>query len=153
MNEPISNIGALLSYSSTAEGTYTNLYGITSVPDLGGDPEQIDVTTIYDSKRKNIPGVEANDNLEFNGLRGKFGPPNAAANALVDEYAALSAMPANTAKYWKLTYPDGSSHSWGAYPRVRQNGFGVNEALGYTLTLTVITDISFTGASNTTTNP
>lgn len=147
MNEPISNIGALLSYSSTSTGTFTSLYGITSVPDLGGEPEEIDVTTIYDSKRKNIPGVEANDNLEFNGLRGKFGAPNAAASALVDEYATLNAMPTDTAKYWKLTYPDGSYHTWGAYPRVHQNGFGVNEALGYTLTLTVITDISFTPPS------
>lgn len=147
MNEPISNIGALLSYSTTATGTYTSLYSITSVPDLGGDPEQIDVTTIYDSQRKNIPGVEANDNLEFNGLRGKFGAPTAAASALVDEYAVLDALDNDTAYYWKLTYPDGSTHTWGAYPRVRQNGFGVNEALGYTLTLTVNTDITFTSGT------
>lgn len=148
MNAPISNIGALLSYSTSSSGTYTPLYSITSVPDLGGDPEQIDVTTIYDGMRKNIPGVKGNDNMEFNGLRGKWGAPNAQTSALVDEYGALAALSETTAYYWKLTYPDGSTHTWGAYPRVRQNGFGVNEALGYTLVLTVITDITYTAPSS-----
>lgn len=147
MNAPISNIGALLSYSATSTGTYTSLYSITSVPDLGGAPEQIDVTTIYDSMRKNIPGVQANDDLEFQGLRGEFAAPNAASSALVDEYGVLSALDNDTAYYWKLTYPDGSTHTWGAYPRTHQNGFGVNEALTYTLTLTVITDITYTAGT------
>ena len=145
-NKPIANMGALMGYSTTGAGEYTNLYSITSVPDLGGDNEQIDVTTIYDSKRVNMPGVESSDDLEFGGLRGKYGPPDAEDSALIDEYETLSKLDEKTAYYWQIKYSDGSAHKWSAYPKVRQSGFAVNEAIGYTLVLTTNSKIEYTPA-------
>jgi len=146
-NKPISNIGILLSYATSESGSYINLYSITSIPELGGDNEQIDVTTIFDSKRANMPGVESSDDLTFAGNRGKYGAPDAQESALVDEYAALEALDEKTALYWKLTYPDGSSHKWSAYPKVRQAAVEVNSAVGYNLTLTTNSKIEFTPAT------
>lgn len=38
---------------------------IKSYPDLGGDPEKIDVTTLSDSVQRNINGVQQMDTMQF----------------------------------------------------------------------------------------
>ena len=56
---------------STLSGTTTvtaweNLTPIKSFPDLGGEPERIDVTTLSDAMRKYIPGVQDVASSTFN---------------------------------------------------------------------------------------
>lgn len=146
MNKPVSTIGIALKYGTTSSAVTTQLYSITNVPDMEGAPEQIDVTTLADSSRKYIPGVKANDALEFEGIKGKFGAEDAEDSALVDEFAALKALSSSTALYWELSYPDGSKHTWQGYPAARSSGSEVNGAATYVLAITPISDISFTAA-------
>lgn len=43
----------------------TKLCDITSIPDLGGAPDQIDVTTLSDKQTRNINGIQSVSALEF----------------------------------------------------------------------------------------
>lgn len=45
--------------------TFSKLVDITSVPDLGGAPEQIDITTLSDTKQRNMNGIQTNSAHEF----------------------------------------------------------------------------------------
>lgn len=49
----------------TAGSTYTKLVDIKDYPDLGGEPEVIETTTLSDKQQTNILGVEAMDTLTF----------------------------------------------------------------------------------------
>ena len=54
--------------SSDGKKTYAkvkDLKNVSDIPDLGGTPEQIDVTAIGDDRRKFIAGIIEQDELEF----------------------------------------------------------------------------------------
>lgn len=81
---PISTIYTFLMYKATSAATqYTKLCDIKSFPDLGGEPERIDVTSLSNSQRQYVRGVQdissstfsanyvAADYTKINGLTGK----------------------------------------------------------------------------------
>lgn len=45
--------------------TYEKLVDIISYPDMGGEPEQIDITTLTDHMKRSIPGVQEVESLSF----------------------------------------------------------------------------------------
>lgn len=45
--------------------TYEKLVDITNYPDMGGEPEQIDITTLTDHMKRSIPGVQEVESLNF----------------------------------------------------------------------------------------
>lgn len=52
--------------NSTDDGkTWAKLVDVKDIPALGGDPEQIDATTLSDSMTKNINGIQSLDALTF----------------------------------------------------------------------------------------
>lgn len=55
---PISTYRTYLMYKATGSSDYTKLCNIKSFPDMGGEPERIDVTSLSDGQRKYIPGVQ-----------------------------------------------------------------------------------------------
>ena len=56
---PISTYRTYLMYKATTSATqYTKLCDIKSFPDLGGEPERIDVTSLSDGQRKYVAGVQ-----------------------------------------------------------------------------------------------
>ena len=48
-----------------AEGKWEDLVGITKYPQIGGEPEQVDVTRLCDTKKRYINGLEDTQKLEF----------------------------------------------------------------------------------------
>lgn len=44
---------------------FKRLYGLSSVPDIGGDAEKVDVTNLSDENRRYIPGIIDYGDLEF----------------------------------------------------------------------------------------
>lgn len=44
---------------------YKKLVDIISYPDMGGEPEQIDITTLTDHMKRSIPGVQEVESLTF----------------------------------------------------------------------------------------
>ena len=45
--------------------TYNKLVDIKNYPDLGGSPELLETTTLSDSMRTNIFGIQGNDTMDF----------------------------------------------------------------------------------------
>lgn len=45
--------------------TYEKLVDIVNYPDMGGEPEQIDITTLTDHMKRSIPGVQELESLAF----------------------------------------------------------------------------------------
>ena len=45
--------GTKLQYADTKAGTFKTLYGLQSTPDMGGDPEKVDVTNLADGAKNN----------------------------------------------------------------------------------------------------
>ena len=144
-NEPVQAIGGKLSYGTTSSPT-TRLWSIIAFPELGGTPEAIDITTLADSARVNIPGVKSNEAMEFTGIKGRYGAPGTAKASLVDEYATLRQLVGTTAYYWEIEWPDGSKDSWQGYPSCRSSGQEVNGAPSYLLSILPATELAFTAA-------
>lgn len=64
---PISTYKTYLMYKATSAATqYTKLVDIKNFPDLGGEPERIDVTTLSDPIRKYVAGVQDLSSFTFN---------------------------------------------------------------------------------------
>lgn len=115
---------------------YTKLVDITEFPDLGGDPERIDVTTLSDTSRVYIPGVQDVQDLQFT------------ANYTKADYNTIAALTTEQdfAVYFGDTNGTNGQFTFKGYIQVRVNGGGVNEAVTMTLTITPTTAITGAGA-------
>ncbi len=122
-------IGTKLSYCDTEEGDYVDIPGLQEVPELGGDPEQIEVTTLADSVKRSIPGVRDLGDLAFNFLYNKT------------NFLALSKL--TGVGYWKVEFPDGLVASFSAIPNVKMSGASNNAALTYTIGMSLQSEIKF----------
>ena len=71
---------AYLMRKASGQSTFSKLLDITSIPDLGGAPDQIDVTTLSDLQTRNINGIQSVSALEFGAWYDK------------DTYAALQTI-------------------------------------------------------------
>ena len=56
---------AYLMRKANGGASFAKLLDITSIPDLGGAPDQIDVTTLSDIQTRNINGIQSVSALEF----------------------------------------------------------------------------------------
>lgn len=86
---PFSTYKTFLMHGTTSSSTttYTQLVPIKDFPDLGGAPEQIEVTTLGDKQRRYVPGIEANSQMTFT------------ANYTIDEYEDLVALEGSEEAY------------------------------------------------------
>lgn len=138
----IASKGCKLKYG-TAEGqASTTLWSISSIPELEGAPENIDVTPITFPSRVYVPGVKATEPFEFQGFRGKYGDPDGEESAYTDEFRALKALDGKLT-YWELEWPDGSKHTWAGTPTTRAAAAEVNDGLGYVLNIMPSTPVEY----------
>lgn len=124
-------------------GEYEKLIDITEYPDMGGDPEMIDVTTLSHNMRVYIPGIQETEGFTFN------------ANYDYEDYKALKALEGKDEGYavWfggtenatGLPTPTGSEgkFSFKGQLSVHATGGGVNEAVGMSITIAPSTVIDF----------
>lgn len=117
--------GTVLSYKSAA--AFVPIAGVKSVPQIGSDPERIDVTTLDDAKRKYISGLQDTENLEF---------------AVIYQTTNFStfqtfAATATDATEFELAYPDGMKVTFSGKPSVKINATEVNAAMEFSITIVV----------------
>ena len=114
--------GIKLSYkTSNGAATYTELTNLQEIPDLGGDTEAIEITTLADAAHVYTDGIKNyGDALAFKFLYEgeQFGTLNGLASAS-----------------WKVELPDGESCTFNGTCSVKLDGVGVNAALTYTLSI------------------
>ena len=113
--------GIKLSYKKgdAAEVELTNLQ---EIPDIGGDKEAIEVTTLADAAHMYIDGlISYGDNLPFKFVYEK------------EQFTALNGL--TEVVTWTVTLPDAAKCSFNGVGSVKLDGVGTNAALTYTLNI------------------
>lgn len=122
-------------------GSYAKLCDIKDFPDLGGEPEALDTTTLSDSMETHIPGIQKLDALTFTSNYDLTVYTTLA--ALKDSELELAVWFGGTESNDTVT-PTGSQGKFEFKGKlsVYVNGGGVNEVRGMTLTVTPSTPIT-----------
>ncbi|MDT2531832.1 phage tail tube protein [Enterococcus raffinosus] len=115
-----------LSMKSGSESAFTEIEGLQAVPEIGGDPEQVDVTTLKDANKKYISGIQDMDSLEFTFLYDK---------AVFTKLKAVQTS--GKEAQFELSYPDGAECTFTGGVTVKMGSGEVNGAYQFTLSVTV----------------
>jgi hypothetical protein len=120
---------------------YEKLVDIKDFPDLGGEPEMLETTTLSDSMQTFIEGIQSSDALEFN------------TNYDLETYKTISAMKGKESEFavWfggteaggTLTPTgDDGKFEFKGYISIRVVGTGVNEVREATISIAPSTPIT-----------
>ncbi|MDT2600354.1 phage tail tube protein [Enterococcus hulanensis] len=115
-----------LSMKAGSESTFAEIEGLQAVPEIGGDPEQVDITTLKDANKKYISGIQDMDSLEFTFLYDK---------AVFTKLKAVQT--AGKEAEFELAYPDGAKCTFTGGVTVKMGSGEVNGAYQFTLSVTV----------------
>ena len=141
----ISTYKVFLMKKGASDEIWEKVIDIKEFPDLGGEPETLETTTLSDKMQTYIPGIQSLDALTFT------------ANYTKTDFAALKALEGveNTYAVWfggtegvgTLT-PTGSDgkFSFSGQLSVYVVGGGVNEVVDMTITIAPSTPIAFDDA-------
>ena len=111
--------GITLSYKG-ATGEFVELKDLQEIPELGGDVEAIEITTLADTAHMYTDGIKNyGDSLAF-----KFLYEDA-------QFTTLNSLTGSNS--WQVELPDGTTCTFGGTSSVKLDGVGVNTALTYTL--------------------
>lgn len=132
--------GITLSYATTASGTYTAIPDLQEIPDLGGDVDTVETTTLADSAKRYIQGIKDYGDLEFNFLYDN--------SESTSNYRVLRGLEeAGNIVYWKVAFPDTTTFSFSGSVITAIDGAGVGDALTFKATITLNSDITVTNPS------
>jgi len=124
--------GTKLSYSATKEGTYTQIKGLTTSPDIGSEPEDIETTTMDNKKFKTaIAGLQdvQKYTFEFN-----MEDPSAEANIKL----ASDLEDAGSISYWKYELSNGVTITFRSKVATMIRGGSYGDIIGFNMTLSPI---------------
>lgn len=114
--------GIKLSYKTGSTGEYTELTNLQEIPELGGDSEAIEITTLADAAHMYTDGIKNyGDSLAFIFLYE------------TNQFETLQSLVG--ASSWMVELPDGTSCTFSGTSSVKLSGVGVNAALTYTLAI------------------
>lgn len=106
--------GITLSYGNKV------LTNLQEIPELGGEVEAIEITTLADAAHVYTDGLlNYGDSLAFKFLYEK------------EQFNELSALEGS--QDWKVSLPDGATCTFGGTCSVKLDGAGINAVLTYTL--------------------
>ena len=98
------------------------LTDLQEIPELGGDAEAIEITTLADAAHMYTDGIKNyGDSLAFKFLYKK------------EQFTELNGV--KDAVTWKVELPDGATCTFSGTCSVKLDGVGVNAALTYTLAI------------------
>jgi hypothetical protein len=124
-----------LGYKPTTDATdYTIIGDIQEVPDVGGKPDKVDVTTLADKSKRYITGLVDPGDLAF-----KFLYDNSSATSNFRILKGLETV-GNIVPY-EVTYPDGTKHDFTASVSVSMDSVKTGDALTFTATLMLNSEI------------
>lgn len=112
--------GITLSYKEGSE--FIELTNLQEIPELGGEAEAIEITTLADAAHMYTDGIlNYGDSLAFKFLYEKA------------QFSTLSAL--EGAPEWRVALPDGATCTFSGTASVKLDGVGVNAVLTYTLSV------------------
>lgn len=138
----ISTYKVFLMKKGTSADTYEKLVDIKEFPDLGGEPEMLETTTLSDNMQTYIAGIQSLDGLSFT------------ANYDMTDFQKLKALEGKTDSYavWfggqesnGVVTPDGSNgkFEFDGQLSVYPVGGGVNEVVDMNISIAPSTPITF----------
>lgn len=115
--------GIKLSYKTAAsENQYTELTNLQEIPDLGGEAEAIEITTLADAAHMYTDGIlNYGDSLAFKFLYDK------------EQFTTLKGLTGSNS--WQVKLPDGATCTFTGTSSVKLDSVGVNAALTYQLSI------------------
>ena len=125
----INTYGVTLKWGESAE-TVAKVIDIKDFPDLIGDPEMLETTTLSDAQVTNIPGIKGSDMLTFT------------YNFTKEDFAAVEAD-AGKHLHYALEFSDGSKFTWEGQHTSGLPGKGVNEVIDATVNIAASTPVTF----------
>lgn len=128
----ISTIGVSLKWGESAEAA-TKVVDIKDFPDLIGEPNTIEVTTLSDTQQVNILGLASAEMLTFT------------CNYTSADFAAVKDQE-NTPLFYALEFSDGSKFTWQGQHTCGLPGKGVDEVVEFTINIAASTAVEFTAA-------
>lgn len=138
-----SSYKSFLMYKATPTAeTYTKLVDIKDYPDLGGEPEMLETTTLSDPIQTNIPGIQSMDSMAFT------------CNYTPEDYAKVKALEGSEHDFavWfggtetgGVPTPSGDLGKWTftGQPSVFVLGKGVNEVREMQISIAASTAITY----------
>lgn len=136
--------GTILSVAAVPQSgdpVYKKLFGLFTVPEMGGAPDMIDVTNLEDSIRRSIPGIGNVESMDFEFYATE--DETDTSSQIRDTWNILRGyQTAGTDLMWKLEYPDGEGFTWTGKCTVRRQAVSVNSAIKFTLTVGIGADFT-----------
>lgn len=123
--------GITLGYKVGSEASYSILTNLQEIPEIGnGAPEKIETTTLADNVKTYIAGLgDSGQELGFKFLYEKT------------QFETLVGI--NETCGWQVSMPDGVTAVFTGTPSVKFDAASPNNALTYTLTVIVESEIEF----------
>lgn len=122
--------GIKLSYKTGTGSTFTELTNLQEIPDLGGETESIEITTLADAAHVYTDGLKNyGDSLSFKFLYEKA------------QFVSLNGLSGTTE--WKVELADKSTCTFSGTSSVKLDGVGINAALTYTLSIKPSTEMAW----------
>ena len=120
-----------LSYGAKGSSQFKELLNLQEIPEIGnGAPEKIEVTVLTDNVKRYIAGLgDSGQDLSFKFLYVK------------EQFQELLAL--TETQTWQVSMPDGVTATFDAVPSVKFDSASPNNAITYTLTLIVESEIVF----------
>ena len=114
--------GIKLSYKAARGSQYTELTNLQEIPDLGGEAEAIEITTLADAAHMYTDGIlNYGDSLAFKFLYDKA------------QFTTLTGLTGSNT--WKVELPDSATCTFTGTSSVKLDSVGVNAALTYQLSI------------------
>ena len=125
----INTFGVSLKWGESADSV-AKVVDIKDFPDMIGDPEMLETTTLSDAQVTNIPGIKSSDTLTFT------------CNYTKADFTAVNAD-AETPLFYTLEFSDGSKFAWQGQHTCGLPGKGVNEVIEFTINIAASTPVGF----------
>lgn len=130
--------GTILEFAEPGTEEFKVVADVKTIPALGGAPQEVDVTTLTDTRVKNLEGIQAATSAAFS-IQYK-GP----------SWNAIHAKSGDRKQYnWRVTYPDGMQATMTGSFSIQFGEAQVNGALTYTLTISVSDGPNFNDSPST----
>lgn len=116
--------GITLSYKEGDTTTWSVIYNLQEIPELGGETEALEITTLADEAHMYTEGLKNyGDSLAFKFLYTK------------DGFTACKGLDGKDKLSWKVALPTGEECTFGGTCSTKLDGVGVNAVMTYTLNI------------------
>lgn len=129
----MNTFGVTLKWGASTE-VAAKVVDIKDFPDLIGEPEMLETTTLSDPQVTNIMGIKGSDMLTFT------------CNYTKDDFSAVN-DDAEKPMFYVLEFSDGSQFSWQGQHTCGLPGKGVNEVVEFTINIAASTAVTFSAGN------